>query len=268
MKTSTASGAQSIERAIAVVRTIGEAQGDGARLVDVARLVGITKSTAHRILQALVRAGWIEQGEGRGRFRLGMELHALGLAAASRNELVGLGERAVSRLAEAVGDTAYFQMRAGLDSICLARCEGTYPVRILNIDVGQRRPLGMGAGNLALLAGLPDADVERVIRANLQALRPYAAPGVELDAALLQRLVRETRRNGYSYVRDLFIPGMAAIGMQIRGIAGDPVGALSVAAITNRLEDPRRDKVVAVLEREVRAIESRSRKSARLLVPA
>ena len=71
-------GVQSIERTIAIVRAVAQAQ-DGARLVDVARQLGITKSTAHRILQALVHAGWVEQGKESGRFHLGVELHALGL---------------------------------------------------------------------------------------------------------------------------------------------------------------------------------------------
>jgi DNA-binding IclR family transcriptional regulator len=256
---------QSIERTIGIVRVVAQAHGAGARLVDVARLVGITKSTAHRILQALVNAGWVDRGERRGRFHLGVELHALGLVAASRHELVGLGERAVLHLAELVGDTVYFQMRAGLDSICLARREGAYPVKILTVDVGMRRPLGMGAGNLAILGFLPDDEVERVIDANLKELKAYAAPGVALDAELLQRLVRDTRRHGYSYVQDLFIPGMAAIGMPIRDAEGAPVGALSVAAITNRLQGSRRDKIVAGLKREVYDIELRLKKRVRPL---
>jgi DNA-binding IclR family transcriptional regulator len=256
-----AAGVQSIERTIAIVRAVAQAQRDGARLVDVARQAGITKSTAHRILQALVHAGWIEQGRERGRFHLGVELHALGLTAASRHELVGLGERAVTRLAEEIGDTAYFQLRAGNDSICLARREGSYPVKILTVDVGVRRPLGMGAGNLALLAFLPDDEIERTIAANLDELNTYAAPGVELDAALLRDLVRDTRFHGYAFVQDLFIPGMGAVGLPIIGAEGTPVGALSVAAITNRLQDERRVRVVAALQREVRAIEARVRKT-------
>jgi DNA-binding IclR family transcriptional regulator len=250
-------GVQSIERTIAIVRTVAQADRSGARLVDVARHAGVTKSTAHRILQALAHAGWIEQGSERGRFHLGVELHALGLVAASRHELVGLGERAVTRLAAQVGDTAYFQIRTGYDSICFARCEGSYPVKILTVDVGMRRPLGMGAGNLAILAFLPDDEIDSIISANIDELRTYVADDVEFDDAVVRELIRETRLQGYSLVQDLFIPGMAAIGMPIVGSEGAPVGALSVAAITNRLQNDRRATVIAALRHEVAAIEAR-----------
>jgi DNA-binding IclR family transcriptional regulator len=258
-------GVQSIERTITIVRAVAQAHKDGARLVDIARQAGLTKSTAHRILQALVQAGWVEQDKERGRFHLGVEVHALGLAAASRHELVRLGERAVARVAEQVGDTSYFQLRTGIDSICLARCEGSYPVKILTVDIGMRRPLGMGAGNLALLAFLPDDEVERVIAANIAALKTFAAHGVKLDAATVRKLVDDARRHGHAFVQDLFIPGMAAIGMPIMGQDGTPVAAISVAAITNRLQDDRRGKVVLALQREVSAIEARLRKSTRPL---
>lgn len=261
MERSQGSGVQSIERTIAIVRAVAKEHKDGARLVDIARQAGITKSTAHRILKALVGAGWIEQGRERGRFHLGMELHAFGLAAASRHELAGLGERATLRLAEQIGDTAYFQLRAGLDSICLARRSGSYPVKILSVDVGVRRPLGMGAGNIAILAFLGDDEVESLIASNLDELKTYAARGAKFDAPLFRKLVKETRRCGYSYVEGIFIPGMAAVGVPIMGADGAPVGALSIAAVIDRLKDERRINAVTSLQREVSAIEQRLRKS-------
>jgi DNA-binding IclR family transcriptional regulator len=250
-------GVQSIERTIAIVRAVAQGQKDGARLVDIARQLGITKSTAHRILQALVQAGWIERDKDRGRFHPGVELYALGLAAASRHELVGLGERATSRLADQVGDTVYFQIRMGFDSICLARNLGSYPVKILTVDVGARRPLGMGAGNMAIMAFLPDDEIEAVLAANMEELNGYAAPGVTLGRDLVRAMIEDTRRHGFAFVQDLFIPGMAAVGMPIFGPGGAPVAALSVAAITGRLQEDRRNAAVMGLRHEVRVIELR-----------
>ena len=261
MESERTAGVQSIVRTIAIVRTVAQFHREGARLVDISRSLRIAKPTAHRILHALVRAGWIEQDLEKRRFRLGVEMHALGLVAAPADQLVDVGRRAVSRLAEQVGDTVYFQVRDGYDSICLARCEGSYPVKILTVDVGMRRPLGMGAGNVAILASLPDDELEHVVKANLRELKTYAAKGAVLDEAWLRNAVSLARRRGHSLVQDTFIPGMAAVGMPIiaRGV---PVGALSVAAITDRLQEERRAKVVAALQKEVRAIETLLSKAA------
>ena len=97
--------------------------------------------------------------------------------------------------------------------------------------------------------------MENVVKANLRELKTYAAKGAVLDEAWLSNTVSLTRSRGYSLVQDTFIPGMAAVGMPIIA-RGAPVGALSVAAITDRLQDERRAKVVAALQKEVRAIEA------------
>lgn len=243
-------GVQSIERTVAIVRAVAERHRQGARLIEVMRATGLTKSTAHRILQALVRAGWLEQSGRSGRFHLGLELCALGSAAVPRHELVELGQRAAAQLAADVGDTVYFQVRAGFESICAARCEGSFPVRILMLEVGQRRPLGIGAGSIALLAALPDAECERAIAANLEAIQAFAP----VNAEALRALVRETRARGYAFAESVFVPGVSAVGMAIPGPDGLPTAALSVATLNGRLQEARREEVAGVLRQAARAV--------------
>ena len=50
-------------------------------------------------------------------------------------------------------------------SICSARALGDYPIKALTLDVGIRRPLGVGAGGLAILCALPEAEADEIIDA-------------------------------------------------------------------------------------------------------
>ncbi|WP_244433935.1 AMP-binding protein [Azospirillum sp. B506] len=82
---SAAGGTQSLERAIALLRAVADAESDGARLADLMAGVGLSKATAHRLLMALARDGLVEQDGRSKRYHLGPDLVALGDLAALRH---------------------------------------------------------------------------------------------------------------------------------------------------------------------------------------
>lgn len=82
---STAGGTQSLERAIALLRAVADAETGGARLADLMTGVGLSKATAHRLLMALARDGLVEQDARSKRYHLGPDLVALGDLAALRH---------------------------------------------------------------------------------------------------------------------------------------------------------------------------------------
>ncbi|MBY6265492.1 acetyl-CoA synthetase, partial [Azospirillum sp. 412522] len=80
-----AGGTQSLERAIALLRAVADAETDGARLADLMTGVGLSKATAHRLLMALARDGLVEQDGRSKRYHLGPDLVALGDLASLRH---------------------------------------------------------------------------------------------------------------------------------------------------------------------------------------
>lgn len=247
---------RTIERAAAVLKAVGmlrRGPAGGARLTDVAEAVGLTKSTTHRILNSLVQVGFVDQDGDRGTFHLALGIYALGAAAAHRFHLSDFAHPAMLRLAERTGDTVYLLVRTGLESVCVERQEGAFPIKTLTLDVGPAGPLGLGAGNIAMLAFLPEEDVGEAIEASASSLAHYP----DVDATVLLDLVQTTRQQGYSYIEELFIPGMTGIGVPILGLDGRPVAALSVAAITNRMQGDRRANTAAWLIAEARDLEAR-----------
>jgi DNA-binding IclR family transcriptional regulator len=66
------------------------------------------------------------------------------------------------RIAEATGDTVFLTQRSGLDSVCVDRQEGTFPIKTFTLEIGMRRPLGVGTGSLAILSGLSEEEVKHV----------------------------------------------------------------------------------------------------------
>lgn len=245
-------GVQSIDRAAGLLRAIAQSGRGGARLTELARAASLSKSTTHRLLQALKQSGLVEQAAEAGPFHLGVEAYALGAAAANRHRIADLAQASMTRLAERTGDTIYLSVRVGDDGLCADRREGAFPIKTLTLDVGDRLPLGIGAGNLAMLATMAADEVARVLAHTAPQVARY--PG--LDLARIRSVLEAARRNGHSFIEALFIPGMSAAGVAVMGRDGMPIAALSVAAIISRMRAERRANIVAWLKSEARAIEA------------
>jgi DNA-binding IclR family transcriptional regulator len=244
---------QSIERTAAILRAIADRQPSGARLTDIARSLDLSKSTTHRILATLIDCGLVEQSGRSGLFYLGPEAVVIGAAAAGRHHLLDAARRTMVRLADRSADTVYLTTRIGFEAVCLAREDGAYPVKTLVLDVGGRLPLGVGGGNIAILAFLPDDDVAHAIEANMSRI----STRWHLDQPHLASLVGAARDHGYAFVDGEFIPGMASVGVPIIGQDGQPIASLSIAAISDRMQKTRRSEIAGWLLREARFIETR-----------
>lgn len=243
-------GMQSLERAVSVLRAVGDAGPGGARLAEVAAATGLSRSTAHRFLLALAQTGLLEQDASAGQFHLGLELCTLGAVAANRYELRDVARPVMQRLADRTGDTVYLSLRDGHEAVCVERVEGGFPIRTLTLEVGDRRPLGVGAGSLALLAFQSDDLVATGIAANADRLGRFS----RLDAAGLSALVARTRGDGYAFNDQQVIPGMSALGVPLLDAKGVAVAALSIAAISDRLAGERREQLLAWLRDDAAAL--------------
>ncbi|MBI0539007.1 IclR family transcriptional regulator [Roseomonas sp. KE2513] len=243
-------GHQGIDRTLALLRAVAAGGTAGTRLVEVAGRAGLSRSTAHRLLASLVAAGLVEQDEEASRYHLGYEIHALGRHAAARHGLSVAARASLVRLEERTEDTVYLQRRSGDDAVCVARQEGRFPIKTLTLAVDDRRPLGIGAGSLALLAALPDAEMERAVTSNAGRLRAF--PSYTPD--VLRDLVTRTRCDGYATNPGMVVPGMSAVGLSIPGPGGRAMGALSIAAIESRMGEERRRQLVSWLREEAEAI--------------
>jgi DNA-binding IclR family transcriptional regulator len=241
---------QSLERAAAILHVLAAEHRHGVRLTDVAARAQLSPSTTHRILSALVDLGLADQEPASGRFFPGLGLLGLGAAAANRYGLAELAAPFCQRLADRTGDTIYLSLRCGTDVVCVDRVEGSFPIKIFTWNVGDRRPMGINASGLAILAALPDDEVGRIIEANASRIESYTGQ----DRAGVHTLVDRARRRGYAFNEGFSAPGMAAAAVPIRGSGGEPLASLSVAALDSRLDPDRRETVVHWLREEADAL--------------
>lgn len=248
-------GVQSINRSLVLLNLVGLLGRDdtrGVRLADLTRAAGWAKPTVHRVLTALVYTGFVEQDQATLRYRLGVSATVLGqLASQHDDDLLAACRDSLVRLALLSEDTTFLTVRQGSYGLCVHREEGTGDIRNHALAVGDRHPLGVGAGSLAILAALPDAEIDPVMRANAPLLdRHYPL----LAGTVLRELTAQTRNRGYSLNSGRVVPGSWAIGAAIRSPDGRVIGALSIATIEHRLGTQRQHELAAALHREIAGI--------------
>ncbi len=234
-------GAQALRRGLELLRLLGQHQQDGLRMSDVTYLTGLERSTAHRLLSCLVEEQFAEKDEATKRYRLGIDAMQLGSAAVRKMPLVDQFRPLMQRLARMSGDTVFLVARDGDEALCLHREEGPLPVKVFTIDAGGRRLLGVGAGGLALLAKLPDEEIDEMFIRNRAA---YEAAG--LGRFALWRAVRETRKKGYSVIVETITTGVVGLGVRLPDSLRVHA-ALSLGTTTTRFTPQRRIEFSSLL---------------------
>lgn len=229
-----------------MLRAVGAVEPDGAATSDLARTTRLPRPTVHRLLTSLERTGLTERLPGSGRWVLGPELYLLGQAATARYDVTELAQPVVRRLAQATGESAFFSVRRGEETICLLREDGSFPIRSHVLHEGVRFPLGVASAGLAVLAHLPDAEVAEFLEGH-DLTRHH---GAEHAAEPLLARVEQTRRLGYAVNPGLIVEGSWGLGAAVFDAEGRPGWALTLTGIEQRFGSQRRQELGALLLEE------------------
>ncbi|ODV43965.1 IclR family transcriptional regulator [Cupriavidus sp. UYMMa02A] len=245
-----------VQRALAVLRALSDPEV--RRMSDVARATGLDPATTSRMLDMLVHEGFATRDDKR-RYGIGPEVFQLADVGQRRVDLRQLAHPALQRLQETFGDTAVLTEASRGEAVCSDVVTGTFPVHANYVTVGTRRPLGVGAGSLAVLAWLPQPERARRLQQTARKLASY-------PRSMRHRLRRGRggRARGYVLFLDWVVEGMGGIAVPILDYDGRPIGALSVAALTARIRSRETD-LARQLRQEARRITGAW---TRLVVPA
>jgi len=243
-------GAQSIERAMTVLRAVAAAGNGGATLSHVVSSSRLNKATAHRLLTVLTREGLVQRNDDSKTYFLGEQLYALGILAAPRYGLHQLALPGLRRLAAISEDSSFLCLLSGNDVVCVHREEGSHPIRTHVMQAGLRYPLGVGSFGPVILAAMDDADVERILTANRRAIESYEQYSVER----VRQFVKAARVKGYCLNPGLVYPESYGLAVAVLDEHDQPVGALSIGAVASRLQPDRQPKLAAALKAEATAL--------------
>lgn len=236
-----------IAKVCAVLRALGERSP--MRLSEIAEATGLNRVTALRILEDLGAAGFVSRSGTPPRYDFGPEVVALSAAASRALDIRAAVRPSLVRLADLSGDTVLLSVRANAEAIVVDRVVGDYPIRANFLDIGSRRPLGVGGGSMALLAWLPDPERDAILDITAQRLAAYP----QITPEVLRSHIEAAHRDGFVTMCDIVIEKIGAIGFPLRDAQGQVRAAISIVALSERILE-RRARLVEALHEEARGI--------------
>ncbi|KJQ53044.1 IclR family transcriptional regulator [Microbacterium sp. SA39] len=227
----TVPGAQAIARAAHLLRLVTASGANGAGLQELARAADLSRSTTHRLLSALKAEGLVDRDAESTRWMPGPELFLMGSVAAARYDVTGIARDIVRSLAVKTEESAFFSVRRADETVCLLREEGAFPIRSFVLSEGVRFPLGVASAGLAILAFLPDHDVDAYLERHPELEGSW---GRAHGAVPLRTRLAETKERGYAVNPGLIVEGSWGMGAAVFDRAGRPEWALSLTGVEFR----------------------------------
>ena len=213
---------------------------------EVARQLGVHRSTASRLAATLAAAGYLEPAGGQGRYRLAAKLAVLGGIAAAGSELPSVAVPLLRELVSRLGETGHLGVLDGTEAVTVAVVDGWQTVR-MHSWVGKRSPAHCSSMGKALLAGL--APAEFMARYPDPGL-PASTPATITTRDELEKCLADVRARGFAEDREELEPHLYCLAAPVFGRDGTVVASVSLSGPASRLREP---AAVATAATEVRA---------------
>jgi DNA-binding IclR family transcriptional regulator len=208
---------------------------EGLTLSDLARALGMSKSSVHGLLKTLESNRAVEQSEER-RYVLGPHIFDLAQAYGQRPDLRRVALPAMRRLADSIGQTIFLG-RVEQDRVRILECledESERPSFCVSGRRGARLPLMAGALARVVLASWPVAKREAFLRTN--PLLRFNERSIT-DPAQFLAAVEEAARTGIGEDHEEYLTGMNAVAAPIYGSGGALIALLWVAGFAASFGD-------------------------------
>jgi DNA-binding IclR family transcriptional regulator len=225
-----------LERGLRMMEELAR-RGAPMGLSELARSLGVNRSTAYRLACTLEGMGYVvREPNGKG-YRLGTRVLGLGFTFLNSLELVDLARPHLEKLRDDTGTSAHLAIREGREIVYVSRVASTHHLTS-NVTVGTRLPAHATSMGRILLMDRPEAEIRSLYAdAALPAFTGFTPTTVDRLVAVLA----EDRARGHVVSRSSFEAGIASIAAPVRDAEGRVIAALSVVGADTILDPPERE---------------------------
>jgi DNA-binding IclR family transcriptional regulator len=211
-----------LARGIEVLELLAEARAPMAPS-DMARALGIPRSTVFRLLQTLEAYGLIGRTDHGNAFRLSAGVTRLGFAWLGSLDVTEAGRGPLDGLRDRTGHSCHLAVRDGADGVVVLRAPGKGALTG-SFSVGTRVPTHASVLGRMLLTDLSDAELHAVFPA--EPLRAYS-PQTPTTLSALRVRIAEDRARGHGVSEGYFESGVSAVAAPVRDATGRVVASIN-----------------------------------------
>jgi len=243
---------RSLERGLGLLEAVATSPLPLA-LADAVRRTGLHRSTAHHLLQSLVRAGYLRQDDSTRAYSLSQKLFQLTGRTWSAEQLGEIARPYLEELTRQTGEGCSVAIWIGGQVRISAKQEAQGPVRAVQ-ELGGDRPLYCTAVGKALAAWLPPAEVAAVLdRTPMVAHTPRTITTRDAFDAELRRI----RSAGYAIDDEEQYEGLRCIAVPVFSHTGQVIASMCVVSPKQRMTQQKLQVVRAPLVVQARRLSER-----------
>jgi DNA-binding IclR family transcriptional regulator len=228
-KEATSGRLSSVTSALLVLKVFSEDEAE-IGISNLAKRLGLAKSTVHRLAVTLASEGFLEQNPDNGRYRLGLSLFSLGTLVRRRMDVSTQGLPLLGLLRDRTQEAVHLAILDQTDIMYLYNLESSQAISIRSY-LGARKPAHCTAEGRVMLAFAAQNIVAKVVKSGLVA----RTPKTNTDPAVLLKSLEEARLGGYSIDDEESEVGMRGVAAPIRDISGRVIAAVGLAGPIQRV---------------------------------
>lgn len=229
---------QSLARGLKILDLLSQTE-DGVSNAELARVLGVDKGSASRLVSTLARYGYVEKDETSRRYHLGPQVVSLSRSVLNRLPMREAGKPFLRQLMERTGECAHLAVAAQGKALYIDQVESPASLRV-NAEVGTMNPLHCTALGKILLA-FCGAEMPPV----LESFTPHTIT----KKNVLRKHLEEVRAKGYAVDDEEFDPGVRCIAVPVFDFRGAGIGSIGISGPATRINPERLPELItAVVE--------------------
>lgn len=244
------SGVQSVERTFAIIDALSQAP-KGAFLNELVTATALNKSTVHRLLNSLIILEYAAKDGETGRYFLTVKMFEVGGRIVQKLDVLTIAKPCLEKLSNITGEAVHLVVRDGNDIVYIFKEDsGNNSVR-MSSRVGLRSPMYCTAVGKAILAELPEMEVESIWNASVITQRTN---NTITTLTKLKKQLSAIRIKGYAIDDEENELGVRCVGASILKLSRKVVGAFSVSVPAGRMDNNRLTAIADLVYKTKREI--------------
>ena len=225
---------QAIERASRILAVLGESP-QGLSLGDLAARIDLSKGTTHRLLSTLAYLDYVRQDTETKKYNLGFKLAELGNRLLNQIDFRTEARPLLVGLAERTKETVHMAILDQEEVLYIDKVEASYYPSGLRMasTLGARIPAHCSAVGKVLLAALPEAKVERLIKSTGL---PKRTENTITDFKKLHAHIQTVKKNGFAIDNEENEIGVKCVAGPIYDQRGQVIAAISISVPASRIQ--------------------------------
>ena len=214
---------QSVDRTLTLLEVLSD-YSDGLGITEISDLVGLHKSTVHRLISTLIYKGYVVQDKESNKYKITFKLFELGSKKVDKLDLLKISK-------------PYTKIREEADIVYIDKVEANNTISMKS-RIGNRAPMYCTATGKAMLAFLPKDEILKVWHSSKIA---KLTENTITDFITFKKELQAIRENGYAIDNEENEIGVKCVGAPIFNMSGDVVAAISVTGPVTRITDDKID---------------------------